>query len=385
MQISDYIGTFNKALKSTFILLTCLGGMVWLNQQSLNQYWALHFHRESPWGFLQSSWWKEGGTVTDAAAVAEEAYFKQLTLKSDIYADASTRLLLPTPASSPVRETKSAVVETLPTEPPVPKNDRELSRWVAVSQSESAVPVPDTSEANVVMPAPGLSSLYDNQGKAILPAGKKVLLTGDSMMEGVAPRVLHILKSDHDTSGLNLSKRSTGLAYPGFFNWPVTTANTLAADPDIGLLVMFLGPNDPWDMPVGRGHPYLKFRSAPWEKEYRHRIEQILALSQQYRIPVIWLLPPNMRKQALNQSMAWLDTLYASEVTAAGGITINVNTLFGYQGDVFSPTTLLNGKRVHIRANDGIHYSPSGENLIAKAIVEQIHFEPKAASVHDEE
>lgn len=385
MQISDYIVTLTRALKSTYILLACLGGMIWLNQQSLNQYWALHYHRESPWVALQSSWWKEGETVTDAAAIAEETYLKQLTLKSVVHADASTRLSMTSSSSPPVQQAKKTIVENQPPVQHVPKNDRELSRWIAVSQSEWAVPVSDISGAQSATPAPGLSSLYDNQGKAVLPAGKKVLLTGDSMMEGVAPRVLHILRSDHDMQGINLSRRSTGLAYPGFFNWPVTIANTLAGDPDIGLLVMFLGPNDPWDMPVARGRPYLKFRSDPWEREYRHRIEQILSLSQKYRIPVIWLLPPNMRKQALNQSMAWLDTLYASEVTAAGGITVNVNAVFGYQGDVFSPTTLLNGKRVHVRANDGIHYSPAGENLIAKALIDHIHFEPKAVSVPDEE
>ncbi|MCU6244193.1 DUF459 domain-containing protein [Enterobacter asburiae] len=384
MQISDYIGTLKKALKSTYILLACLGGMIWLNQQSLNQYWALHYHRESPWVALQSSWWKEGETVTDAAAIAEETYLKQLTLKSVVHADAPTRISIPSPASPSV-PVKSTAVETLPPAQQVPENERELSRWIAVSQSEWAAPVSDISGAKSATPAPGVSSLYDNQGKAVLPAGKKVLLTGDSMMEGVAPRVLHLLRSNHDTLGLNLSKRSTGLAYPGFFNWPVTIANTLAGDPDIGLLVVFLGPNDPWDMPVARGRSYLKFRSDTWEREYRHRIEQILSLSQKYRIPVIWLLPPNMRKPSLNKNMAWLDTLYTSEVNAARGITINVNTVFGYQGDVFSPTIHLNGKRVHIRANDGIHYSPAGESLIAKAIIDQIHFDPKVVSVPDEE
>ncbi|WP_442879962.1 DUF459 domain-containing protein [Citrobacter sp. ESBL3] len=56
-----------------------------------------------------------------------------------------------------------------------------------------------------------------------------------------------------------------------------------------------------------------------------------------------------------------------------------------YPEGIFSPTADLNGKRVHVRAGDGIHYTPAGESMIAKAIIAQIHFEQQLAEVSDEE
>lgn len=379
MQISDYIDTISKILKSTFILSVCLGGLTWLNQQSLNQYWALHFHQESPWASLRASWWTEGKQLMDAATAAKETYIRQRSMKKTGDGDIHTPVLAPLPTPVINHLIKNVTVKT---SAPAPLDDRPLTRLVAEDLPDRIPSVTLPAET-----APVLTSAtpYDRQGKAILGVGKKVLLIGDSMMEGVAPRVEKILRDNHDTVGVNLSKRNTGLAYPGYFNWPVTIANTLEKDPNIGLLVAFLGPNDPWDMPVAKNRSYLKFRSDAWETEYRHRIEQILSLGQKYHIPIIWLLPPSMRNNTLAEGIAWLNTLYASEVSAAGGITIDVNMLFGYQGDVFSRSVFVNGKRINVRARDGVHYTPAGEMLIAKAIVEHIHFEAQLSDSSDEE
>ena len=77
------------------------------------------------------------------------------------------------------------------------------------------------------------------------------------MMQGVAPFVERSLKKQYGIQSVNLSKQSTGLSYPKFFDWPNTIEQTLKQQTDIRLLVVFLGPNDPWDFPKGK--KYLKF------------------------------------------------------------------------------------------------------------------------------
>ncbi|MFZ4169067.1 hypothetical protein ACEV60_10405 [Enterobacter ludwigii] len=204
------------------------------------------------------------------------------------------------------------------------------------------------------------------------------------MMEGVAPRVLKIIQDQHNATGINLSRRSTGLAYPGFFNWPVTTEKTLRQTPSVGLLVVFLGPNDPWDMPAGKGKPFLKFGSEDWEVAYRGRIDQILDLTTEYHIPVVWVMPPAMRKLKLSHGVKYLNTLYSAEVEKYGGILVDVNNVFDYGPDNYAPDILVRGKMTRVRADDGIHYTPAGENLIAKAIVSHIRFEQQEDLPTDE-
>ncbi|CNH73447.1 SGNH/GDSL hydrolase family protein [Yersinia pekkanenii] len=363
MQTFDYCDAIKNTLKSSLIALTCAGGLIWLNQQSLNQYWELHFHRESPWSKNSSLLWGQGAKIMVAAESAKLVFISQLFTSSPGAGDGG-RPAVSVEESFVVPKSLTIAVSELNS----PANDRQLSRWLTVHR-----PISVTEQVKFE-PRSRPSHLYNEQGKALLPAGKKVLLIGDSMMEGVAPRVVKALKDNHATTGVNLSKRSTGLAYPGFFNWPATTEKALEQDPDIGLLVVFLGPNDPWAMPVEKGKPFVKFRSEVWEAEYRKRIRQILTLAEQRSIQVIWLSPPNMRKTKLNADMAWLGTLYTSEVQDMGGIAINVNSLFGHQNDTYIQTMTVNGKVTVVRANDGIHYTPAGEKYIANAIIENIHF-----------
>lgn len=362
MQISDYLDSIANTLRVSFIVGASAAGLVWLNQQSLNQYWALHFHRESPWNSLSSPAWMLGADLMHAAEVAKEAFITQLSDPTGKTTVSSDRQALPETDNRPaVRENTAVAAEN-------PQDARQLSRLLTAGKQRDA----SAAEKQTVITMSG--SLYDPRGAAILNEGKKVLFIGDSMMEGVAPRVLSLLKEKYHAEGINLSKRSTGLAYPVFFNWPETTSAILKSNPDIGLLTVFLGPNDPWDMPAGRGQPYLKFGSEEWDEEYRNRIRKILFLAELYNIPVIWVLPPNMRKDALNRGIAVLDSLYESEVERAGGVTLRVNELFGYQADTYSSTALIDNKRITVRASDGIHYSPAGAQIIAGGIMEKIHF-----------
>ncbi|ELN2578967.1 DUF459 domain-containing protein [Enterobacter kobei] len=374
MQHSNHAATIEKMLRATAIALVCTGGMIWLNQRSLNEYWAVHFHRESPWQSLDIRFWKQGALIMSAAESAKSAFNNYST-------DGMAEIQTPLPQTEqPLVVVKSGGVKTgSAITAPSPQNAQQLSKWLL--SGNTSLMLPSGDDETGVVPSP----LYDLQGKALLSAGKKVLMIGDSMMEGVAPRVLSQLQKEHGIDGLNLSRRNTGLAYPGYFNWPETTQKALDNNPDVGLLVVFLGPNDPWSMPDGPGRPYLKFKSEAWETEYRNRIRSILILAQQHVLPVIWLLPPNMRSDKLSENMAWLNTLYSSEVKATGGIVLNVNELFGYREGIYSPTMVISGKKVSLRAPDGTHYSPVGQNLIAEAIIRNISFEQANSDSIDEE
>ena len=66
---------------------------------------------------------------------------------------------------------------------------------------------------------------------------------------------------------------------PKFFDWPNTIEQTLKQQTDIRLLVVFLGPNDPWDFPKGK--KYLKFASPEWSEEYLSHVNHILTTTEQ--------------------------------------------------------------------------------------------------------
>ncbi|MEI9745907.1 MULTISPECIES: DUF459 domain-containing protein [Enterobacteriaceae] len=386
MQASDYFNMLSRPLKIIIVIVVSTMGMCWLYQQNLNLYWTLHFHRDAPWSTMTAGYWREGAKIMNAATLSEQAFISALQ-GDDEGQNPQVSMVEQSSTTPTVHDAGNNL--PLPTSSQEPSGLLQLSRQVAITQYSGSQTF--KAQAGVTRKAFSDSiaeSLYDNRDNqkhlAILGNDKKVLLIGDSMMEGVAPRVLKIIQDQHNATGINLSRRSTGLAYPGFFNWPVTTEKTLRQTPSVGLLVVFLGPNDPWDMPAGKGKPFLKFGSEDWEVAYRGRIDQILDLTTEYHIPVIWVMPPSMRKLKLSHGVKYLNTLYSAEVEKYGGILVDVNNVFDYGPDNYAPDILVRGKMTRVRADDGIHYTPAGENLIAKAIVSHIRFEQQEDLPTDE-
>ena len=48
----------------------------------------------------------------------------------------------------------------------------------------------------------------------------KVLLIGDSLMQGLAPHLIARFNKKHQITIVDMSRHSTGLTYPAFYNWP---------------------------------------------------------------------------------------------------------------------------------------------------------------------
>lgn len=210
----------------------------------------------------------------------------------------------------------------------------------------------------------------DMKAAFTLTAADEVFFAGDSLMQGVAPHVQKWLSEVYGIKTINLSKQSTGLTYPGFFNWPQTIANTLDNNPHIKILVMFLGPNDPWDIPdPHNGSRFVRFASPQWESIYRGHIKTIMDSARQHQVTVLWLTPPDMRKQKLNEQMIYLRQITADEVSKNHGYVVDTRAMLGSNGDQFYDTvTQADGKKIKTRSSDGIHFTLSGQKIIARNI-----------------
>ena len=210
----------------------------------------------------------------------------------------------------------------------------------------------------------------DMKAAFTLTAADEVFFAGDSLMQGVAPHVQKWLSDVYGIKTINLSKQSTGLTYPSFFNWPQTIANTLDNNPHIKILVMFLGPNDPWDIPdPHNGSRFVSFASPQWESIYRNHIKTIMDSARQHQVTVLWLTPPDMRKQKLNEQMIYLRQITADEVNKNQGYVMDTRTMLGGTGDEFYDTvTQTDGKKIKTRSSDGIHFTVTGQKIIAQNI-----------------
>lgn len=393
MQISNV--RYHNKKKSWFfvylVLLFSAGVLIWFSQKSINNYWQQTYHQESPLAKLnQSTLWKQGGAWQDTMnrlfATSSQA---DSNLESNTQGEIALNLSVE----------DSATLPTTANEMPVESNaSEEISEEVSEEVNEkielNRENVENISAENVVEHQTVLAKwLFDKnlqimpikaplaeekatpsskKQKVALNKSDKVFFAGDSLMQAIAPNMQKWLK-ENNISSINLSKQSTGLAYPSFFDWTKTIEQTLKQNKDIKLLVVFLGPNDPWDMPDEQaGRPYLKFKSAEWENLYRKRVHRIAQAAQKHNVKLIWVGIPHMRKAKLNSDMAYLNQVIRDELKQ-NAIYIPTAGLLSDGKNRYTDSINVNGKVLRVRSKDGIHFSLSGVQVISDHLKESIN------------
>lgn len=366
MPVSEIRQGTHGAVRTLYAIVVVSVLLFWLNQDSIKLYCQQKYHQscEIP-GLGQSELWRLGANLNAALADGRDSFVASLQ-HEEPQPEASEPVVVLAPSLPVVTVDVSS--------PPMPQPAPPLA---------PTAPPAGTAPPSTHQPVPPAAPALALDTLVTLAEGDEVFLVGDSLMQGVAPHLANSLLRRHNIRTLNLSRQSTGLAYPAFFNWPRTIAETLANAPHVRLMVVFLGPNDPWDMPQGKGKPFLRFRSEPWELAYRERIDSILEQAREHNVQVIWVGPPNMRTPKLSMAMAYLSGLYQQQTAQYGQHYVSANPFLGYPDEQFSATVQTpEGKQVKVRVDDGIHFTITGQKMIAAQILSLISFSGLTVTGH---
>ncbi|KAA8733683.1 DUF459 domain-containing protein [Acinetobacter qingfengensis] len=317
-----------------FIILLSFAVMgIWIMQNSVNAYVQQTYHRDSPLLYLNRfAWWQLGEQIGTTLYQADDHAKVGIAQVNARFVENFNAQYAYTP------EYKKYLVE---------KNRQEQIRLAQEAQTKALLAL---------------------QNQFALGKNDQVFFAGDSMMQGVAPWVQKYLQENFAIKTVNLSKQSTGLTYPSFFDWPKTIRDTLNSNANIKVMVIFLGPNDPWDISNPQGGAALKFQSPEWETEYRARISGILQDAQKHHVSVMWVGPPNMRKDLLNTQMTYLTQVIADEVKKHQAYYIDSRLIVGDKHNIYSDYLIQGNNSIKMRSADGIHFSPDGQKTIAQVI-----------------
>lgn len=209
------------------------------------------------------------------------------------------------------------------------------------------------------------------QGPIPLGPDDRILLVGDSLMQGLAPHLITNLKRKYKVESMDLSKHSTGLTYPAFFDWPATVEDAFELE-DYSVVIIFLGANDPWDMTInGR---YIRFGSEPWAAVYRERVARIINTAAQHRARLVWLGVPPLGREDLVGKAPKLNAIYAEEAGKMPLFARFVATDPTLTADGSSFTKFLelpDRGSVMVRTDDGVHFTTQGHRLLANLTLTQ--------------
>jgi uncharacterized protein len=206
----------------------------------------------------------------------------------------------------------------------------------------------------------------------------RVLVVGDSQAQGLAAGLQRQFRHDPTWRVIDRSKIATGLCSPNRFDWP-------AAVPAIGegergaIAVVMFGAND---RPPIRMHGQVNEKlEANFCTTYGAQVHTIAAALKQSCAGVIWVGHPIVREPVYAEDMALLNRLYAEHAMAAGAEWFPSWSLFTDEDGNFAAYGKgTDGETTRLRADDGVHLTGPGYDVLAHALLPVIElYQPVAA------
>ena len=223
--------------------------------------------------------------------------------------------------------------------------------------------------ANVVREFGGCQ-LSLSVGAPILPVGScTVLEIGDSLGSDLGWGLARELPSGSSLKLVQLDKSATGLANAGNYDWPTEL------ETDLGLyhpqlVLICLGGNDEQGMEVAGSA--VQFPSLAWRAAYLTRVGQLISEAAASGALVMWVGMPVMEDPDYSYGMEILNSLYQQGVRAdPNAAFVTTWQLFSGQG-AYQAVADVNGIPENLREPDGIHYSFTGEDVIATYVIDEI-------------
>jgi len=199
----------------------------------------------------------------------------------------------------------------------------------------------------------------------------KIMFAGDSMMQGVAPiAISHLRKLYPKSTFDDLSKQSTGLTVKRYFDWPTKIKEGIAKE-NYKVIIIFLGPNDPWD--IYENKKVYKFPSPEWEEIYRLRVEDILSFAKEHDAYIIWVGLPNMSEERVKQGAIIQNRIFKNELQKYHYQYVSTEDILGRLDEPYKAYTKdpIKGD-ILLRASDGIHFSPTALRMISSTVVNAV-------------
>lgn len=239
--------------------------------------------------------------------------------------------------------------------------------------AQNIAPEPDSNPSleSEAPPNPPAHTAAGND-KILLAAGDHVLFIGDSMMQSFAPHMQKWLKNEHHINSNNLGRHSTGLSNQQYYDWPLEAEKRIAATPQLKLVVVMMGANDPWNIETVSKR-VLNFKSPEWAAEYGARALRIVAAAKRQGAEVIWIGLPHMRLAKYNPKIRFLDDTLAQHL-AGQVIYIRSHELLDGGSGKYRDSIEKDGKLIRVRHKDGIHLNAAGELLILEEVKKYISF-----------
>lgn len=220
--------------------------------------------------------------------------------------------------------------------------------------------------ATTTDPDRGLPPLLPSTARPV-----RVLEIGDSLGIDLGEQLLSQLDASGAARTVVASMGDSGLSNVSYYDWPAHLAILLATEhPQV--VVVFIGANDDQGLSVD-GTTAVP-GTAAWMAGYAGRVDEVLREAVDAGARVVWVGMPPMAAPGLSAAMTVEDAIFERETASSPGTLYVASTavLGSPSGDYETTGPGADGQPVVLRTPDGVHLTPAGAGVLARAVIEAI-------------
>lgn len=222
-------------------------------------------------------------------------------------------------------------------------------------------------EAPVVrrQPAPAAQASLPPAKPAVEKAegATRLAVFGDSLAVDLSKALERHYSEDPNLVIIPQGVGSSGFVRDDFFDWNAAIAEQIAADSfDIAVVAIGINDRQPLNTPSGRADPLTE----QWSAAYSARLTQFLTQLRNAGKPTIWVGLPPMQAPSYGKAINQIGEVQKLAVFSSGAEYLDIYERFiDEEGRYSAHGPDLNGNRVRMRKDDGIHFSAAGADKLA--------------------
>jgi uncharacterized protein len=191
----------------------------------------------------------------------------------------------------------------------------------------------------------------------------RLAVFGDSMAVDLAKALERLYAEDPNLVIIPQGVGSSGFVRPDFFDWSKTIGEQIAAN-SFDIAVIIIGINDRQTMQIGGSG--FKALTPEWSTEYSARVTNVVTQLRNANKPTIWVGLPPMEAPSYAKAINQISEIQKLASFSGGAEFLDIFERFATEdGKYTTHGPDLNGNRVRMRKDDGIHFSAAGADKLA--------------------
>ena len=197
-----------------------------------------------------------------------------------------------------------------------------------------------------------------------------IVVFGDSQAAGLARGLQRVLINDARYRVLN--RTHPGASFAHAENEWLTPIQHFVETEKADVAIVMFGGNDRIDMRDASDR-YLRFGTDAWRDVYTDRVERVLENLASTGLKIIWCGNPIARSAKYSTDMEYINKIYEAEAARFGAQFLPLwSTVVDDQGGYTAYGKDRDGVTERLRADDGIHFSAAGYEVIAQKIIDTL-------------